>query len=185
MKRERPPVTFDIVPVWKQVTPELAAELVEFWIQQRAIGDPARARARAGEAVCVARDADGAICAVATAVIRVLPRLLQPMYYYRLFLAKSVRGRALMPVFYNRCREVLQAYNAALPTPESLGIFIEIENRYLNSYFNRACVVEAGSDSIFIGYSPRGLQLRVTYFEGARLLPPVWPSRPGEGRAGT
>jgi hypothetical protein len=30
---------------------------------------------------------------------------------------------------------------------------------------------EPAADSTFIGYSPRGLQLRVSYFEQAQLLP--------------
>jgi hypothetical protein len=168
---KRDPVPFDVTPVWKQVTPELKAELVAFWTRHRAIGEPARAEQRADEAVCIARGSDGEVCAVSTAVIRVLPRLRQPMYYYRLFFAKSVRGQGQVIPFYNRSREVLQAHNAGLPQPESLGVLLELESRYLSAYYKRAFVPEA--DSVFIGYSPRGLQLRVSYFEGAELMPPV------------
>ncbi len=168
---KRDPVTFDVSPVWKQVTPELKAELLAFWKDNHAIGDAARAEARADEAVCIARGADGALCAVSTAVIKVLPRLRQPMYYYRLFFAKSVRGQGQVIPFYNHAREVLQAYNAGLPQPESLGVLLELESRYLDAYYKHAYVPEA--DSTFIGYSPRGLQLRVSYFAGARLMPPA------------
>ncbi len=164
-------VPFEIVPVWKQLTPELKSELLDFWKRNRAIGDPARAQARADQAVCIGRDQAGAICAVGTAVLRVLPRLRQPMYYYRLFFAKSVRGQQQMPRFYNRCRKVLQAYNAALPKPESLGVLIELESRFLSTFYKQAHVAEM--NSTFIGYSPRGLQLRVSYFDDAVLLPPV------------
>jgi hypothetical protein len=176
-RRARPKdttVAFDILPVWKQVTPELKAELVDFWKNHKAIGDPARAAARTEQAICIGRDADGAICAVGTAIIRVLPRLLQPMYYYRLFFAKSVRGQQQMPAFFNRCREVLQAYNASLPKPESLGVLIELESGFLATFYKQAHVAEM--NSTFIGYSPRGLQLRVSYFDGATLLPPVSPA---------
>ncbi|GGY17503.1 hypothetical protein GCM10008098_06450 [Rhodanobacter panaciterrae] len=168
------PVVFKVIPVWKQVTPELKAELVDFWKNNKAIGDPARAAARTEQAICIGRDADGAICAVGTALIRVLPRLLQPMYYYRLFFAKSVRGQKQMPAFFNRCREVLQTYNASLPTPESLGVLIELESGFLSTFYKQAHVAEM--NSTFIGYSPRGLQLRVSYFDGATLLPPVTPA---------
>jgi hypothetical protein len=168
---KRVPVPFEVSPVWKQVTPELKAELVAFWTLNHAIGDPARAEQRADEAVCIARGGEGEVCAVSTAVIRVLPRLRQPMYYYRLFFAKSVRGQGQVIPFYNRSREVLQAYNAGLPQPESLGVLLELESRYLATYYKRAYVPEA--DSTFIGYSPRGLQLRVSYFQDAELMPPV------------
>ncbi|WP_189439725.1 hypothetical protein [Rhodanobacter panaciterrae] len=167
-------MVFKVIPVWKQVTPELKAELVDFWKNNKAIGDPARAAARTEQAICIGRDADGAICAVGTALIRVLPRLLQPMYYYRLFFAKSVRGQKQMPAFFNRCREVLQTYNASLPTPESLGVLIELESGFLSTFYKQAHVAEM--NSTFIGYSPRGLQLRVSYFDGATLLPPVTPA---------
>jgi hypothetical protein len=171
---------FDVIPVWKQVTPELKAELVAFWTSHKAIGDPARAAARTDQAICIARDADGAICAVGTALIRVLPRLLQPMYYFRLFFAKSVRGQQQMPAFFNRCREVLQAYNASLPKPESLGVLTELESGFLATFYKQVHVAEM--NSTFIGYSPRGLQLRVSYFDGATLLPPVMPAKAASTR---
>lgn len=172
----RAPVTFDVSPVWKQVTPQLKDEVLAFWKQNRAIGDPDRAQQRADEVVCIARGGDGELCAISTAVVRVLPRLLQPLYYYRLFFARSVRGQGQVIPFFNRAREVLQAYNASLPEPESLGVLLELESRYLAAYHKDAYIPEAGS--AFIGYSPRGLQLRVSYFEGAQLLAPRAARRP-------
>ena len=49
----RAPVTFDVSPVWKQVTPQLKDEVLAFWKQNRAIGDPDRAQQRADEVVCI------------------------------------------------------------------------------------------------------------------------------------
>jgi len=68
-------VKIEIVPVWKQVTPELAQELMAFWRDNKAIGDDAAAAARALQAVCIARDEAGTLCGVGTAVVKVLPRL--------------------------------------------------------------------------------------------------------------
>lgn len=170
-RRERKPLDgFEIVPVWDEVTAELKSELLAFWKRNRAIGDPALADRRASQAVCIAR-ADGELCAVSTAVVRVLPRLRQPMYYYRLFFAKNARGQGQVMAFYNRSREVLQAYNASLPAPESLGVLLELESCFLSTYYKRAYVAEG--DSTFIGYSPRGLPLWVSYFDNAELLPPT------------
>lgn len=160
----------EIIPVWKQVTPELKAELLAFWKRHHAFGDPERSE-RAEQAVCIGRDEQGGICCVGTAFVLVLPRLQQPMYYFRQFFAESQRGQKQTVPFFNRCREVLQAYHASLPKPESLGVLVELESDLLATYYNRAHIPQA--DSTFIGYSPRGLQLRVSYFEGAILLPPV------------
>lgn len=166
-------VPLEIIPVWKNVTPELSAELVELWGRHQAIPDADKAKLRARQAVCVARDASGALCGVGTAIIRVLPRLRQPMYYYRQFFAPQCRGQKQAVPFLNRARQVLQDYNAALAEPESLGVLLELESHMLATHYTRA--YEPVADSTFIGYSPRGLHLRVSYFDGARLLPPVLP----------
>lgn len=164
-------VPFAIIPVWKNVTPQLSAELVDLWDRSKAIPDADKAAVRASQAVCIARDASGTICGVGTAVIRILPRLRQPMYYYRQFFAPEFRGQKQAMPFLNRARQVLQDYNAALAKPESLGVLLELENPQLTTRYTLAFQPEA--NSTFIGYSPRGLHLRVSYFDDARLLPPV------------
>ena len=161
----------EVVAVWKDITPSLQAELVDLWRGTHAIADPVRAAQRARQAVCVARDETGAVCGVGTAILRVPPRLRQPVYYYRQFFAPHVRGRKLALPFFNRARDVLQAYNAGLAAPESLGVLLELENRQLASHYTRPW--EPAAESAFIGYSPRGLPLRVSYFRDATLMPPV------------
>ncbi len=166
----------EIIPVWKQVTPELKTELLAMWERNNTLRDPATAAARAAQAVCVARDEQGEVCAVGTAVVRVLPRLRQPMYFYRQFFAESVRGQKQTVPFFDRARAVLEAYHAALPKPESLGLLLELENPQLSARYDMA----QGLSTTFIGYSPRGFQLRVSFFEGATLLAPaVLPGRQG------
>lgn len=162
-------MSFETIDVWRKVTPELQAELVDFWARHGAIADPARAQARALQAVVVARDADGALCGVATALLRTLPRLRQPTYYYRQFFAPEYRGnKQALPFFEAACR-ILEAGNKQ--EPESLGVLLELENSWLNGYFTEA--VGERIAGVFIGYSPRGHQLRALYFEGAKLFPPA------------
>ena len=165
----------NIVPVWKQVTPELADELVAFWLENKALGDEASARQRTEQAICVARDENGKLQGVSTGVIRVLPRLRQPMYYYRQYFSREMRGRSQLLPFYLQSKQVLQDYNAALKPAESIGILLELGNGKLAAVYAHA--YEKAFDVTFIGYSPSGLELRVSYFENAVLLPPV-PVRP-------
>lgn len=161
-------MSFEILPVWKQVTPALESELVAFWARNRALGGE-QAQQRASQAVCIGRDDQGGLCAVGTATVRVLPRLRQPAYYYRQCFDTAQRGQRQTVPFMQRVREVLQAYNASLPSPESLGLLVELENAQLAARYNKAS--EAGFH--FIGYSPRGLPLFVSWFEDATLLPPA------------
>lgn len=166
----------EVTPVWKQVTPALAQELAAFWREHKAIAGEGEAATRAQQAVCIARDQAGALCGVGTAVVKVLPRLRQPTYYYRQFFARALRGRRQELPFFQRCKQVLQDYNDSLDRPESLGILLEIENAKIAAAYRRA--VEPGFDAMFIGYSPRGLQLRVSWFENALLQVPA-PMRVG------
>jgi hypothetical protein len=160
-------MAFEIVPVWKEIGPELSRELIEMWGRTRAIANAFTAVSRSSQAVCIGRDDHGTIRAVGTAVLRVLPRLQEPLYYYRQYFDPALRGQGHALPFFNRARQVLAGYNAALPAPESLGVLLEVENPWLAAHYARAHIAEA--DSVFIGYSPRGLQLRASYFEGARL----------------
>ena len=106
-------MAYSIVPVWRNITPELQAELADFWIGHKAMADVERAKLRAQQAVCVLRDADGALCGVATAFVQVRPRLRQPMYYFRQFIAPAHRQQQqAIPIFKAAC-EILEAANRA------------------------------------------------------------------------
>jgi hypothetical protein len=168
-------MSFQATPVWQQVTPELEGELVAFWTRNHVLADGERAQQRAAQAVCIGRDPEGTLCAVGTAVLRVLPRLRQPTYYYRQCFDVSQRGQGQTLAFANRARDILQAYNASLPRPESLGMLVEVENALLAGRYDQA--IEPVTGYSFIGYSPRGLVLRVSWFEGATLLPLAGPPR--------
>lgn len=161
----------EIISVWKQVTPELQSELVAFWNDHKVIGNDAAAAERAQQAICIMRDEHGALSAVGTAQLKVLPRLRQPMYYFRLFFTPRLRGHHHFLPFYRHAKQILQDYSAGLEKPESLGLLLELENTKLGKAYPHAH--EPDFDATFIGYSPRGLQLRVSYFQGASLLPPA------------
>ena len=169
-----------ITTVWKKVTPELEAELVNFWNANKAVSNDADPGKRAKQAVCIARDDKGQLVGVSTAHPRIVPRLRQPMYYYRNFIAEGARGQQLAPQFLEQTKQALQAYNLSLSKPLCLGIIIELENKGLAAHRNEAQWKEGFT---FIGYSPKGLTLRVWYFEGVRLFAPAPLKRPARQRA--
>ena len=68
--------------------------------------------------------------------------------------------------FYQQRKQVLQDYNASLAKAESLGVLIETENAKLSSAYKHAH--EPHSTATFIGYSPRGTHMYVSYFDGRR-----------------
>ena len=178
----------EIVPVWKQVTPELAQELMAFWRDNKAIGDDAAAAARALQAVCIARDEAGTLCGVGTAVVKVLPRLRQPMHYYRQYFAKSLRGHHQELPFYLRAKQVLQDYNAARERPESLGILLEVENGKIAAAYRRAQKKRYRIAGVFVRrhlhrlFAARPAIARVL-FRRRRIAAAGTGARPGSGRA--
>ncbi|MBP8081150.1 MAG: hypothetical protein KAY12_03240 [Arenimonas sp.] len=173
-------MSLEIIPVWKKITPELEAELVAFWISNKAIGDEKLAAGRAKEAICLIRSEQGAIVGVSTAQPRIVPRLRQPMYYYRQFFAEEVRGQHLAAPVGAKSREVLQQYELSLPKPQCIGLIFELENQVIAARRNEAQWKEGWT---FIGYSPKGLHLRVSYFDGVRLHPPSPLKKPARARA--
>ena len=149
----------ELIPVWKRVTPELAQELMAFWQANKVVVDAGAAATRALQAVCIARDGTGAVCGVVTAVVKVLPRLRQPLYYYRMFFARALRGQQQFLPAFRKARQILQDYNATLDTPESLGLLFELENDKLGKAYPHA--VEPEFNAV------------VSYFDGAKLLAPA------------
>ncbi|MFA6986924.1 MAG: hypothetical protein WC213_12050 [Arenimonas sp.] len=163
-------MSFEFVPVWNKVTPEIEAELAEFWIKNKAMLKETRASERAKQVVCVARSEQGEIAGASTVYPCIVPLLRQPMYYYRTYIAPAYRGKGLMIPLLQESKKALQEYNLALPKPQCLGIMIELENKRLAATFSAAHWPR--TDFTFIGYSVHGLPLRVWYFEGVRLFAP-------------
>lgn len=166
--------------VWKNITPELIKELTDFWVRENALPKGAQPARRAEQVVIVMRDdADGSIVAVSSVIARVVPRLRQVLYYYRTFCAeKHRRNNTSIPIM-QATQKALRDYNLALPKPEAIGIIVEIESTYINQRYPEA-FWEATKFG-FIGYSPRGLPVRVHYFTDFKLQPPVRIAR-AQGR---
>ena len=140
--------------------------VLEFWRRENALGDEVQAQQRLREVVLHAVNDTGDIAGVCTAIPITLPRLGQPMYYYRCFIGKDWRKTRLVFRLLIRAFEVLEdhARNNAYPC---IGVVMELEN----SRFGKAlrAPVWPSTGFVYIGKSQRKLELRVRYFRGARL----------------
>lgn len=173
-------MAYEYQNVWKHITPELAEEITAFWIAEKALPKGAKPDARAQQVVVVMRDDKGAIAAVSSALPRVVPRLRQVLYYYRTFCAAGHRGNKTSVPMMQATQKALMDYNLGLPKPEAIGVIIEIENTMIAGHYTDAWWPQTGFS--FIGYSPRGLPLRVHYFPGFKLQPPVRMAAPAARR---
>ena len=157
---------FSFVTHWQTDAGDSADAVLEFWRHENAIGDEAQSKKRVAEVVVHARDRNGAVAGVATAVPITLPRLAQPMYYYRCFIGKDWRKSRLVFTLLTQAFTVLESYASTHDYP-CIGMLLELEN----SRFGSTLQAPAWTNPkfIFIGKSQRGLDLRVKYFRGAKL----------------
>lgn len=160
-----------IEAVWRHTTSELEQEIAAFWLAEKALSSREAALQRAKQAVCVARNDSGALIAVCTVQAKLVPRLRQRLYYYRTFVGAQHRNSKLVYPMMLRARETLQAHVLAQALPECIGMLIEFENKGLGQHYRIAH--DAPSKFSFIGFSPKGLDLRVSYFDGVALQTPA------------
>ena len=160
----------EIIPVWKRVDPELAAELARYWIDNGAMEDESKAVERAQEVACIARK-DGRIAGVTTCYPRIVPVLRQPMYYLRMHISKPARNEALSIPFLKASFAEVEKQELAKDQPMCIGIILALQNERLAAHYNDAYWWQ--SQFVFAGYSRDNLQLRVRYFAGVKLPPPA------------
>ena len=161
---------FDLIVGWPSLPDGDAAAIAAFWRREGAISDEAQIQQRLRQVVMHARDADGDVAGVCTAVPNTSPRLGQPMYYWRTFVGARWRSSLLVIALLKRSCSVLEDYARANDFP-CIGVLLELENARFRERGRSA--VWTNPRFVYIGRSERGLDLRVLYFRGARLKPPA------------
>jgi hypothetical protein len=159
----------EIVPVWKRITPELQAELARYWLENEIMRDEGKATQRAAQVVCLVRDG-GRILGVTTAYPQVSRMLRQPMLYLRMHLLPELRNQALSHDLLNASFDALEEQQLAREKPACLGVMLSIRNPRLANHYNAA--YWPATKFAYAGTRDDQV-LRVRYFEGVRLPPPV------------
>lgn len=154
---------------WQQLDPKDAEAIRAFWTREHANVEGQEAIRRLTQVVAHVLDENGNISAVSTAATKILPRLGQPMYYYRCFVGAAYRDGKLVRPLLRYTQKVLEEYarNNGFPC---IGVLLELENEGFAGSLRWA--YWPGTGFSYIGVSPRGLDLRVWYFRGARLKTP-------------
>lgn len=159
---------------WQRLDPTAAEAIRRFWLREQANVAGVEATRRLQQVVAHVEDENGELAAVATAVPKVLPRLGQPLYYYRCFVGKAWRSSKLVRPLLRHTQKVLERYAREHDYP-CIGVLLELENEGFADTLRWAHW--AGTGFSYIGVSPRGLDLRVWYFRGARLKTPEQMAR--------
>lgn len=151
---------------WRALDSSDAEAIRAFWIREQANVEGDNATRRLPEVVLHAIDDSGAIAAVATAQAVLVPRLGQPMYYYRHFVGKAWRTGIMSRLLLRHTQRLLGADACARGFP-CIGILLELENEGFARTLRRA--FWPGTNFVYVGHGASGLEQRIWYFRGARL----------------
>ncbi len=153
---------------WQCLDADGIDQVCAFWQREHAGLEGEAARKRAGQVLTRATNQDGQLIAVSTAVPCTIPRLLQPMYYYRCFVGAQWRGIGVAITMLRHGFDTLEQWATPRGFP-CIGVLLELENTSLAGSLRRAYWGRVGFS--YIGRSARGLDLRVRYFQDAELKP--------------
>ncbi|HET6632810.1 MAG TPA: hypothetical protein VFG73_08920 [Rhodanobacteraceae bacterium] len=160
----------EYVTAWPPaVDSEAAAAISDLWRREGALGTDEAMADRMRQVVGFARDTHGRAVAVATAVPIIAPHIEQPVYYYRTFVAPDWRQSRAMLTLLRHAMETLKDYARPRGFP-CIGILLELQAPKFAEHGRSASWRNPRFE--FIGRSPRGYDLRVHYFRGAKLKPP-------------
>jgi hypothetical protein len=157
---------FEFIDTWPAIGDAEAERVRAFWKRENAIADEQQASARLPQVATIATTPDGEVAGVCTALLVVPPRLGQPVYYWRCFVGAAWRSSRLVDKLLRRSCAALDAHARTRDFP-AIGVLLELENTRFGEKLRTATWWNLRFS--YIGKSPRGLDLRVHYFRGARL----------------
>jgi hypothetical protein len=157
---------FTYHPAWGQLSSEDQQDLVDFWVREKALPNAQAAQQRVAQVVMFARDEEGEVAGVCTAMPQNPPQLGQPVYFYRSFIA--LRYRQTLVVFRMLKKAIaLLEDDARKHDWPCIGVLLELENDRFGE--KGRMPVWPGIDFVYVGKSPRGLECRIHWFRDARL----------------
>lgn len=154
---------------WGGIATADAEAIRAFWKREGALNDDKQIDERLPQLVMHATTADGEIAGVCTAAAMTHPRLGQPLYYWRTFVGKQWRATQLVGLLLKKSCRVLEEHAEKNGFP-CIGVLLELENARFKE--RGRAPVWANPRFVYIGRSDRQLDLRVFYFQGAKLKAP-------------
>lgn len=153
--------------VWQAITPELEAEIIQFWLDQKALPSEEEAKKRVPQVAFVARNPANDIVAISTVYPQMSPQLANYLFYARVFVADAARRSHTGQDLLLTAVEFFESRFKEGHNPKIIGLFLEVENAALKQARNQAVWPTTGF--VYLGQNARGDHLRVRYFEGARI----------------
>jgi hypothetical protein len=158
-----------LVDVWRRDDAKVAADAVALWTRLGVLPPDLDPGIRAKE-LCAAAYHDGELIGVSTMVLDMLPQLKARFGFFRCLVAPECRQQALARTFGAYSRQLLAEWSKRHPQEKVLGMATIVESSALDE-FSKQPVWEAPGmmGLVLVGYTQKGRQIRVSWFEHARL----------------
>lgn len=154
--------------VWATKTPEIEAEIIDFWLDSGALPNREESQKRVGQVTVLGRTAaEGQIVSVSSVYPQFNQQLGYSFYYFRCFVAEEHRRAYLARHMLLATQEEFNARFVAGENLQILGMIIETQSTPLRQHRTRAVWSETGFT--YIGRNERSEPVRVFYFDDARI----------------
>ena len=159
-----------MVDTWQRNDAKIAADAIGLWSRLGALPANLDPAARANE-LCAAAYQDGELVGVATMVLETVPQLRCRLGFFRCLVAPEHRQQGLARKLGIYCRALLAKWSLDNPREEVLGMATIVESPFLDEVSKIPVWPNAPglNGLVLVGYTPAGQQVRVSWFEHARL----------------
>jgi hypothetical protein len=151
---------------WRRDDPDLERDAIAFWERLGILPPGTTAEARAKELCCVIY-LDGEAGAVGTVTLEVVRMVRARMGMVRVAVGTTQREQGLAIRIVNECKAILERWSIERPEEKLMGIGAVIQAQGRDHWKNRPKWQPTGLD--LIGHTPTGDQVRVAWFDHARL----------------
>lgn len=158
-------ITFE--EAWQKNDPKQAEEAKAFWEAYGLLPPPMR-EARAHELVALVR-VDDAVAGVATARLEYQPPLRGRFAMYRCAVAPDFQHHAVPDRLTAYARQVLEGWSREHPNEKVLGMAAILDPREYREKQPEPVWPDYGLNLNLVGYSGQGEQIRVAWFDHARV----------------
>jgi hypothetical protein len=156
---------FEIRPVWRLHDADVERQAIAFWNQYQLMPAGVDPHLRVRELAAVAYDGDELV-GVATVEIRMLQPLRRKFAAFRCAVAPDHRGEQIAVHLTRYCKPLMEKWSAEHPEEEVMG-FATVLEAYKAARTREPYWPATGLT--LIRYTPEGYQLRIVWFEHARV----------------
>ena len=155
-----------LVPAWRRNDPKIAGDAKNFWLKLRVLS-PAAVEQRVRE-LCAAAYVGDELVGVSTMELGQSPLLRCRVGFFRCLADPVYHHRRLASRLTKYSRALLEQWSKENPSEKVLAMVAILESPNFDRLAKRP-MWHADVDYWLIGYTPNGHQIRLTWFEHARL----------------